>query len=139
APGAVAQIRPVVDAAVRDQDNILQAIARHIGPLDPWIGECDVGECLQRLPLDLAHCGPTLVWVVEKTLEPAPGAQGVRDAVTVQVNQADFRVAQTKAGRLPIVLERATVPQTVEAQWEIADESIGGNEEINAPITVGVH
>ena len=100
APVAVAEVRPVLDVAVVDQDDVLQAVARHVGPLDARVGEVDVGKLLQRLALDPAGAVPALLWIVEEAFQAAAGADGVGDAVAVQVDQLDLRVFEVEARSL---------------------------------------
>lgn len=47
APPTVAEARPVRDVAVLDEDDVLQAVTGHVGPLDTRVGEVDVGEVLE--------------------------------------------------------------------------------------------
>ena len=102
------------------QHNVLQTIAGHVGTLDARVGEVDVGELRQRSPLDRMRAMPAALRVVEETLQTAAGAQGIGDAITVQVEQFDFRVFQIEAGGKFIRLERPAVSQSTIPEREIA-------------------
>ena len=50
APVAMPQVGPVLDDPVVDVDDVLQAVAGHVGPGDPGVGEGDVGEVRPGCP-----------------------------------------------------------------------------------------
>ena len=70
-PTSVAQIGPVVDAALIDDGDVLQAIARQVRKLDARVCKADVGKGVKPLARDARSAlrRPALGRVVEKALE----------------------------------------------------------------------
>ena len=120
APVAIAEVGPVLDVAVVDERDVLQAVARQVGPLDARVGEVDVGKDFERLALDPARLVPALFRVVEKAFQPAAGTDGVGHAVAVKIDELDLRVFEVEARGLAVALERAPVPLAAEAEREVA-------------------
>src|SRR5262249_31171307 len=71
APVAVPEVRPIFDVTVVHQDDVLQAITRHIAPFDTRVGEIDVGELVERTALDPAGARPSLLGIVEEAFQAA--------------------------------------------------------------------
>ena len=100
APVAMAEVGPVFDVAVVDEHDVLQAVARHVGPFDARVGEVDVGKDFEGLALHPAGLLPAFLRIVEETFQTTAGANGVGYAVAVEIDQFDFRVFKVEAGRL---------------------------------------
>src|SRR5262249_54214358 len=91
-PAAIAQIWPIIDAAARDKDDVLRAIAGHVRELYPRIAELDVREAVEFAATAGFDPVPAELAVVEKELELGAGAQRVGRAVAIEIEQANFRI-----------------------------------------------
>ncbi len=93
-PVAAAERGSVFDLAIVHEDDILQATARHVAPLDAWVGEVDVGEFLQHPTLDPSGSRPALFRIVEEAFQAAPRVDGIGGPIAVQVEQANLWISQ---------------------------------------------
>jgi len=92
APPAVAEVRPVFDGAIVDEDQVLQPVAQHVGKPHPWIGEAQIGQGVGRRGAGRTRAGPSLLRVVEEAGEPVAGMQRVGHPVASEIEQPDLGV-----------------------------------------------
>ena len=135
---AVSQVGPVLDDPVVDVNDVLQAVAGHVGPGHPGVGERDVGEDRQAARLDEAGGAPAGVGVAEEAVQAGAGADGVGDAVAGQVDQVHLRVVRVEAGRDRVGPERCAVPGPGVAPRVVPGGRGGGHHEVEVAVTVGV-
>ena len=110
APIAVAEVGPVLDVAVVHESDVLQTVAREVGPFDARVGKVDVGKDCERLAFDPARVVPALFRVIEKAFQATSGTNGVGDAVAVEIDELDLRIFEVETRGLAVALERAPIP-----------------------------
>ena len=81
----MAEIRPVFDAAVVEEHDVLQPVAVQVGEPHVRIAELHVRKILQPLARHRVHPAPAGARVVEEVLEIRAGVQRIGDAVAVQI------------------------------------------------------
>ena len=102
--------RPIFDAAVIDQHDVLKAVARHVGDPDAGVGEVDVRELFESPAFNQPYAIPAFLRIIEEALQARTGADGVGDAIAIEIDQPDLRVFQVEARGMAIRLERVAVP-----------------------------
>jgi hypothetical protein len=76
--------------------------------------------------------------VIEEALQTRTSAKRIGHAIPIQVDEADFWVSEVEARGYSIGLERAPVPESVEAEREIAGEGRGRHQKVRTPVSIGI-
>ena len=136
---AIAQIGPVVDAAVVDQDNVVQAVTGHISQADPArrIVEIDIRKLFQ-VENSLHRLGGAISLLSQAFIPQemvVPGHEDIGAAVTGKIHQANIWVVQAKAGILEL-LER--LPSTLRGGLEEAGDRFIHHHQIRQTVATQI-
>ena len=137
---AVAKVRPVVDAALVDDGDVLQAVTGQVAELHTRIGEADVRESVWRTALN-SRCAlgcPAFDSVVEVALERGAGSQNVSHSIAGEIEQTNLRVFQVERRRLCVALERLAAEARVEVERVVARHLGRGDQKVGPAIPIGV-
>ena len=132
----MAEVGPVGDVAAAQQDDVLQAVAGHVGQPDVRVGQVDArgGSVRHRGALP----GAAGVGVVEPALQRGTGADDVGQSVAVEVDEFHPRVVEADGRRLPVGLERAPAPAAGERHREVTGLGRRLDQQVGPAIAVGV-
>src|SRR5260370_22616946 len=72
-PVAVAEVWPILDNTVIDQDDVLEAVTRHVGPLHTRIREVDIWKTTELFARKARRFLPALQGIIKIILKPRAG------------------------------------------------------------------